>query len=67
MNTKTNDVAMNAFMLRYACIRDKLERLQALADDHFGFVPDDINWGHVGDASSVDDALGEILERFDNH
>jgi hypothetical protein len=25
-----------------------LTRLQALSDDHFGYSPDEIDWGHVG-------------------
>ena len=25
-----------------------LTRLQALSDDHFGYSPDEISWGHVG-------------------
>lgn len=65
--TSKNPKAIDAFLHRYANIREKLERLQELADDHFGYVPDDIHWGHVGDASSIDDALGDLLERFDTH
>ena len=25
-----------------------LTRLQALSDDHFGYSPDEVTWGHVG-------------------
>lgn len=47
MNTKTT--ALDAYLARTAAIHAKLERLQQLADDHFGHDPDAIHWGHVGE------------------
>lgn len=41
MNTKLT--ALDAYITRTAAIRTKLERLQQLADDHFGHDPDAIN------------------------
>ena len=52
MNTKTT--ALDAYLARTAAIHAKLERLQQLADDHFGHDPDAIHWGHVGDLGRVD-------------
>ena len=47
MNAKPT--ALDAYLARTAAIHAKLERLQQLADDHFGHDPDAIHWGHVGD------------------
>ncbi len=63
MNTKPT--AVDAYVTRIATIRTKLERLQQLADDHFGHDPDAIHWGHVGDLGRVEAGLGELLAIFD--
>lgn len=63
MNTKTT--ALDAYLARTAAIHVKLERLQQLADDHFGHDPDAIHWGHVGDLGRVDQALDDLLAIFD--
>ena len=62
MNTKTT--ALDAYLARTAAIHAKLERLQQLADDHFGHDPDAIHWGHVGDLGRVDTALNDLLAIF---
>jgi hypothetical protein len=62
MNTKTN--ATDAYPARTAAIHTKLERLQQLADDHFGHDPHAIHWGHVGDLGRVDQALDDLLAIF---
>jgi hypothetical protein len=43
----------------------QVDRLQQLADDHFGHDPDAIHWGHVGDLGRVDQALDDLLAIFD--
>ena len=63
MNTKPT--ALDAYLARAAAIHAKLERLQQLADDHFGHDPDAIHWGHVGDLGRVDQALDDLLAIFD--
>lgn len=63
MNTKTT--TLDAYLARTAAIHAKLERLQQLADDHFGHDPDAIHWGHVGDLGRVDQALDDLLAIFD--
>lgn len=63
MNAK--QTALDAYLARTAAIRAKLERLQQLADDHFGHDPDAIHWGHVGDLGRVDQALDDLLAIFD--
>ena len=62
MNTK--QTALDAYLARTAAIRTKLERLQNLADDHFGHNLDAINWGHVGDLGRVEAGLDELLAIF---
>ena len=63
MNTKST--ALDAYLARTAAIHAKLERLQQLADDHFGHAPKAIHWGHVGDLGRVDQALDDLLAIFD--
>ena len=62
MNTKST--ALDAYLARTTAIHAKLERLQQLADDHFGHDPDAINWGHVGDLGRVEVGLDELLAIF---
>ena len=62
MNTK--QTALDAYLARTAAIHAKLERLQQLADDHFGHDPDAIHWGHVGDLGRVGAGLDELLPIF---
>ena len=61
----TKPTALDAYHARTAAIHAKLERLQQLADDHFGHDPDAIHWGHVGDLGRVDQALDDLLAIFD--
>ena len=60
---KNNDAALNAFLAKKAEIDNALERLQALSNDHFDTLPDDINWGHVGTLASYADALKQITDQ----
>jgi hypothetical protein len=46
-----------ALVARTAQIHAKLARLQQLADDHFGYDPDAVHWGHVGGLGRVEQAL----------
>ncbi len=62
MNTK--QTAPDAYPTRTAAIYAKLERLQQLADDHFGHDPDAIHWGHVGDLGRLEAGLDELLAIF---
>ena len=63
MNAK--QTALDAYLARPASIRAKMERLQQLADDHFGHDPDAIHWGHVGDLERVEAGLDELLSIFE--
>ncbi len=57
----TNEKALNRFVTIVGEIRTTLEAIQAAADDHFDLTPDEIHWGHVGDAARTLDGLKEIL------
>ena len=59
--------ALDAYLARTAAIHAKLERLQKLADDHFGQDPNVIHWGHVGDLGRVESGLDELLAIFGNN
>ena len=54
--------AQSAFVSAIARISAKLETLQALTTDHMGYGPDEVNWGHVGSAHAMEEALAECLE-----
>ena len=56
--------ALDAYLARTAAIHAKLERLQQLADDHFGHHPDAIHWGHVDDRGRVETGLDDLLAIF---
>lgn len=60
-----NQQALNAFTSRTVEINEKLERLQKMASDHFGYDAEKITWAHAGTAAHVDDLLAEILSHFD--
>jgi len=61
--TRNNDKALAAFMTRKAEIDSMLARLQALSDEHFEAIPDEIHWGHVGDLADMAKNLREICDR----
>jgi hypothetical protein len=39
-----------------------LDRLKSLSDEHFGYSPDDINWGHVGTLAHYAELLKRITD-----
>jgi hypothetical protein len=57
-----HEQALAAFVARKAEIDTMLARLQSLSDDHFGFSPDEINWGHVGTLGHYADLLRRITD-----
>lgn len=59
-----NATALDAYLDRTAAIHVKLERLQQLANEHFGHDPDAIHWGHLGDLCRVESGLEELLAIF---
>jgi hypothetical protein len=59
--TRAAEDATERFIATISEINTTLEALQAATDDHFDLTPDEIHWGHVGDARRVLTGLNEIL------
>ena len=57
-----NRTALDAFIARKTEIDTMLQRLQALSDEHFGYSPDDINWGDVGTLAHYAELLKRITD-----
>jgi hypothetical protein len=62
----SNAAAKGSFAFRMAEIRERMEKLNELVNDHLGYNPDEINWGHVGSAAHLAGQLNAILAAFDN-
>ena len=45
---RSNEDALAAFVSSKAEVDAMLTQLHALSDDHFGYSPDEVTWGHVG-------------------
>ena len=58
----SNEDALPAFASRKGEIDAMLTRLQALSDDHFGYAPDEVTWGHVGTLEHYADLLKRITD-----
>lgn len=52
-----NDKALDAFIEKLELAKEITDKIKADLDDHMGFDPDHITWGHFGDVSHVLDAL----------
>lgn len=61
---KRKQAPLDAYVRRYGFIREKIERLQRLADAYFGHDPNAIRWDHVDDLERVDAALDGLLAIF---
>jgi hypothetical protein len=61
-NSKEARTALEAFVGRKAEIDTMLDRLKSLSDEHFGYSPDDINWGHVGTLAHYAELLKRITD-----
>ena len=59
---KTNDAALDAFIAAKTEIDAMLARLAAHSANHFGFSPEEVNWGHVGTLNHYRAKLREITD-----
>lgn len=59
---KTNDAALHAFIDAKAEIDAMIERLAVLSADHYGYSPEDVNWGHVGTLDHYRARLRELTD-----
>ena len=62
MRRSDKQIALDAYIARKAEIDLMLDRLKALSDKHFGYAPDDINWGHVGTLAHYAELLRQITD-----
>jgi hypothetical protein len=60
--TRSNEDALAAFVQRKAEIDAMLTRLQALSDEHFGVVPDEVTWSDVGSLGHHAELLRRITD-----
>lgn len=58
----SHEKALDEFIGLIAEMQERLAELKGFVDDHMGYDPDSINWGHVGDAGYI---LGELNEMTD--
>jgi len=58
----SNNKALGRFMEQMGEINERLSELQAFTDEHMGYSPDDINWGHVGTAGWFLERLTELTD-----
>ena len=63
---KSKQSPLDAYVRRYGFVREKIERLQQLADDHFGHDPDASQWDNVGALGHLEAALDDLLAIFDD-
>ena len=63
MTTETtmNKAAVGAYLAALAGIREALDTITEATGDHFGAHPDTLDWGNVGDANWVREALQDIV------
>ena len=61
-----NDKALSAYVQAMGQIEKYLSELQALANDHLGNDPENINWGHVGSAIHLAELLKEAADFASN-
>jgi hypothetical protein len=59
---KSKEEALAAFVSKKAEIDAMLTRLQALSNDHFGYSPDEITWGHVGTLGYYAELLKRVTD-----
>ncbi|MBM3535119.1 MAG: hypothetical protein FJX60_19020 [Alphaproteobacteria bacterium] len=60
--TPKTATALEAFVARKAEIDAMLDRLKALSDEHFGYIPEEINWGHAGTLAHYAEVLKRITD-----
>ena len=60
--TPKTATALDTFVARKAEIDAMLDRLKAHSDEHFGYSPDAIDWGHVGTLAHYAELLKRITD-----
>jgi hypothetical protein len=57
MATVRTSPALDAFVLALTDCHKLLGQILVRVDDHLGLGPDEVHWGHVGDANRLRDLL----------
>ena len=60
--SRSNEDTLAAFVSKEAEIDTMLTRLQSLSEDHFGYSPDEVTWGHVGSLEHYAGLLQRITD-----
>ena len=59
-----NRAAVDAFIYEVGNARELVTLLRRFLDEHMDLVPEDVHWGHVGDAGRIRTALQELATTF---
>ncbi|MFC1572807.1 hypothetical protein ACFL6M_04330 [Candidatus Eisenbacteria bacterium] len=60
--SKGREEALDHFVATVAKIDEVLGAIKAANDEHYGTHPDEVHWGHAGDAGRVLAGLKEVLD-----
>lgn len=58
----SNEKALDKFIGTIGEINERLTELKAFADEHMGYDPERIDWGHVGTAEHFLEMLSELTD-----
>lgn len=59
-----NEKALQAFCINLGDARELVTLLARHLDEHMKVGPDEVHWGHVGDAGRIRESLKEIATTF---
>lgn len=57
-----NEKALEEFIGSISKCTELVDKIKESLNNHLGFSPEDINWGHVGTVTSLEKSLSEICE-----
>ena len=60
MTDKKQQSAEEAFLAQFARVRQEARALMEAVDDHFGYDPTKLDWGHVGSMAEAAKKLEEL-------
>jgi hypothetical protein len=58
---RTKETATDAFVARVNEIRELLGVIVEATENHFEVDPENVNWGHVGDAAHIASELRDLV------
>ena len=63
--TTNRQQALDEFVTRVGKITAAIEVIKVATDEHFGIAPEEVHWGHVGDAGRILAGLQEIVQTIE--